>query len=297
MKKSRAFSLVELSIVIMIIGILIAGVIQGSRIIAQMKLSAARSLTQGSDVNGISDIILWLDATAEGMLANASSGSTTYISDGDEISPWTDQNPQTTSKFSFTQSTAGAYPTYKQNGINGLPTLRFDPATDGTAGDALFTSYSATLNPSQFTIFIVLQPIEIGSSGDTHLSYSGGGYHRLDYRNSLERVDFWTYYGGFVSGPSITGVSHNKVHILDFIMDATTKYIYRDGANLISSAIGGNTPGSSGGFILGSSSASGGSQSFDGYISEFIMFSRALKTAERQSVEKYLGKKYGVKIS
>ena len=58
MKQNRAFSLVELSIVILVIGIVIAGVTQTSRLIGQMKLSSARTLSQSSDVNGIKDLIL-----------------------------------------------------------------------------------------------------------------------------------------------------------------------------------------------------------------------------------------------
>ncbi|MFM7621329.1 MAG: prepilin-type N-terminal cleavage/methylation domain-containing protein [Alphaproteobacteria bacterium] len=41
----KAFSLIELSIVILIIGILVAGVTQSSRLIRQMKLLSAQSIT------------------------------------------------------------------------------------------------------------------------------------------------------------------------------------------------------------------------------------------------------------
>jgi hypothetical protein len=35
---------------------------------------------------------------------------------------------------------------------------------------------------------------------------------------------------------------------------------------------------------------------YDGDIGEIIIFDRALKTEERQSIEKYLGQKWGIKI-
>jgi prepilin-type N-terminal cleavage/methylation domain-containing protein len=42
-KPSKAFSLKELSIVVLIIGILIAGVTQGSRLVRQSRLSTAQN--------------------------------------------------------------------------------------------------------------------------------------------------------------------------------------------------------------------------------------------------------------
>ena len=64
--KSLAFSLIELSIVILIIGILIAGVTQGSRLVRESRVKTAQTLTQSSDVSSIKDLVLWLDATKEG---------------------------------------------------------------------------------------------------------------------------------------------------------------------------------------------------------------------------------------
>lgn len=55
-KSNKAFSLIELSIVILIIGILVAGVTQSSRLINQIKLSLAQSITRSSDVNSIDNL-------------------------------------------------------------------------------------------------------------------------------------------------------------------------------------------------------------------------------------------------
>ena len=64
-KKSRAFSLLELSIVILIIGILIAGVTQASRLVAQAKISAAQTQTQSSPVHSINGILLLIEDVLE----------------------------------------------------------------------------------------------------------------------------------------------------------------------------------------------------------------------------------------
>ncbi len=67
----KAFSLIELSVVVLIIGILIAGITQSSRLVRAMKLNTARSLTRSSDVASIRNLTAWFDATAEGVLSSS----------------------------------------------------------------------------------------------------------------------------------------------------------------------------------------------------------------------------------
>ena len=55
-KITKAFSLIELSIVILIIGILVAGVTQSSRLIKQMRLAMIKSMTLNSPVSSIKDL-------------------------------------------------------------------------------------------------------------------------------------------------------------------------------------------------------------------------------------------------
>jgi prepilin-type N-terminal cleavage/methylation domain-containing protein len=291
MKKSRAFSLIELSIVILIIGILVAGVTQGSRVVAQMKLSTARSLTRGSDVNGISDICLWLDVTAEGMLSNAS--GSTNVGDGDTVSAWADQNPQKTARYSFAQGTNAMRPIYKANGINGLPTLYFD-ATNNADGKALLPSSSFVFLTSEVTVFIVMRPIEAPvEEGYLIDSYAETGGERFLIGISSDAKTHLYASGSDVL--DLAAVALNNNYITSAVATSTTSSIYRNGV-LQESGAGLHSAFTADNFSIGSVYV-GESGNFDGYISEFIMFSRALKTAERQSVEKYLGQKYGVKIS
>jgi len=62
-KNLKAFSLIELSIVILIIGILVAGVTQSSRLISQMRLTSLRNITRSSVVPTIQNLTLWLETT------------------------------------------------------------------------------------------------------------------------------------------------------------------------------------------------------------------------------------------
>lgn len=64
-KNKKAFSLIEISIVILIIGILIAGVTQSSRLVEISRISSARTLTKSSPVHSIKNLAGWYEATLE----------------------------------------------------------------------------------------------------------------------------------------------------------------------------------------------------------------------------------------
>ena len=62
-KNNKAFSLIELSIVILVISLLVVGVTKGSRLMSEAKLKSAQALTSSSPVNAMTGVVLWLDAT------------------------------------------------------------------------------------------------------------------------------------------------------------------------------------------------------------------------------------------
>ena len=84
----KAFSLIELSIVILIIGILVAGVTQSSRLIKQMRLQVARNITTSSPVTSIKDLKIWLETSQEGSLISSTNGLNP--DNNDKISSWND---------------------------------------------------------------------------------------------------------------------------------------------------------------------------------------------------------------
>ena len=123
-----AFSLIELSIVILVIGILVAGVTQGTRIMTQSRLSAAKALTTSSPVTLMKGLSLWLEST------NENNFPTGQAVDGANITGWNDSNPQTIEKNNFSRGTSNANIAYEASGINNLPSLKFN----GTTGLANF---------------------------------------------------------------------------------------------------------------------------------------------------------------
>ncbi len=61
----KAFSMIELSIVILIIGILISGILASNAIIKKFRIQTAQTLTISSPVQGISDSVLWLESSLD----------------------------------------------------------------------------------------------------------------------------------------------------------------------------------------------------------------------------------------
>ncbi|MFM6972456.1 MAG: prepilin-type N-terminal cleavage/methylation domain-containing protein [Alphaproteobacteria bacterium] len=142
----KAFSLIEISIVILIIGLLIAGISKASDMLADSKLKSARSVSRGSIVPRLSNLALWLDTSQAESWPDNKRGTQTYTS-----STFSDLNPQTppTVGFKFT----GSY-LYTENTGSNLPFLK--PSADiSSPSPAVPYSSLFDLNGKGLTIFVV----------------------------------------------------------------------------------------------------------------------------------------------
>lgn len=123
-----AFTLIELSIVLIIIGLLASGVIAGKLLIDKAKLASARAATKSSVVPQIENLVLWLDAASEESLRD--NNDNIIENDGVDVKTWSNINPQRGSKNDATQTDPDDQPTYRTSAFNGLPTLEFDGSED-----------------------------------------------------------------------------------------------------------------------------------------------------------------------
>lgn len=285
-KYIKAFSLVELSIVILIIGILVGGVIQGSKLLNVFRLMTARSLTKSSPVSGIKNLVVWYETSStESFIASEAV-------DGSTVSIWYDINPQTTVKNNITQSTTANKPKYYENVFGGIPSVRFDGVNDGVNGDYLSFDFS-NLSNTNFTIFVVDK--KVGINNNYSMFFSGSGSLILGYVGA-NNILFSSPGGDIYYTGDTTPGRVSKIHT--FLLSSTTgkKYWLNGGKNPDSSNSSQKT-------LVSSSSTNNAIGSYKtaypygGDIAEVIMFNRDLTTEERQSIEDYLSKKYSIAIS
>lgn len=289
--KKRAFSLIELSIVILIIGIIIAGITQSSRLVAQFRLSTARTLTNSSAVNSIPDLALWYEATSENSFKEVEAD------DGESLTAWYDINPQLSEKHDGTQASSSYEPTYLADCLNDLPCVSF-------SSGAHFDFDGSILVGTDFTIFIVEKRLT-----SSNRRFLGGSSSTRNQRLVLGYADTDTLGFSFYSNSQNTDVdaySSTDPHVIDtFTHNGTQseRSLHRNGTNFPLSDSSAEVdldqhleayPDA----VLGAyENSSPSSYAFNGYIGEFIVFTRALKTAERQAVEAYLGKKWGLDVA
>lgn len=284
--KKSAFSLIEISIVVLIIGILIAGITQSSRLISSSKTSTAQTLTQSSPVSANKGLMLWLETSTDASFV------TTEASDNENISRWNDINSQTVSKlYALPAAGGGATDAIKYKAVStigGLPSLYFD----GTAGLALSSSTASivaapifTEGASEFTFFTVARE---NSNGAKYVFYNGtkgtNGWGFGD-NGTLEVIS---------ASADHTGGSYNTnpvIHSGSF--DSTTLKLFNNGTAVTLSSTSPTIVTPTGNFFVGTTDVAG-ANAWAGYISEIIIYNHALQDSDRQSVEQYLGKKYGI---
>ena len=287
--KKFAFSLIEISMVILIIGILIAGVSTGIDLFQDARLSTARTLTKNSRVNRIPDLELWLETTLD------ESFFTSEKIHNSNISSWLDINIQSNFKKSVSQSTSAQKPKYISRAFdNSLPAVQFDGSNDN------FPFNSTYMNGGNFTIFVVEQRRSAG----THKYFIGGGsgvFHLGYSESSTIRVGQYGVADANFFDYTVNNFKTSEIipRIHTFILSSTNgkKYWLNGGSTPDKSSNNLSTLSNFSGYIGITEYSSGAPHYFSGDIGEIIIFSRELTDKERIDVEKYLSKKFNISLS
>lgn len=278
-KHQKAFSLVELSMVILIIGILIAGVSQGIDLYEDFRINTAKTLTLNSRAGRVPDLVSWIETSMN------NSFDDTEEKDGLTISNWHDINPIITpnSKKNFTQTTVASRPYYNKNVSNGLPAVKFE------SGRHLVFDGGILVN-TDFTMFIVERKL---SNSTTWIFHGGSAVGNNQVFHSGYRSDTNFTFDFYNNG--IDYISNNlagtktRIHTLFFSKIDGQKYWLNGGKNPDSNDASKLNP-------VSTSTTNKLGSSYTGYIFEIIYYNRAIYDNERIDIEKYLSKKYNIPI-
>jgi hypothetical protein len=279
--KKTAFSIVELSIVALIISALIGTIISANRMLFNSKLSTAQTLTKSSPVNDIDNLALWYETTMPKSFDDLEADN------NKAVTTWYDLSPNKVNATS-----AGA-PKYMTDVVNGLPVIRFA----GTATDYLTFDGSAIVN-SNYTVFTVdarrgtpnFNTI-LGGTGTSafqnfhHLYYNSTTFRIAHYGDGSAGIDYINY--------TIPGYVSPIFQIKSTTFSSSVGRSYYENGTLRSSitSSGAKTPIAS---WVGSAIGRFTTNYFTGDIAEIIIFNRALTKTERKDVEQYLGAKWDI---
>jgi prepilin-type N-terminal cleavage/methylation domain-containing protein len=296
-KSHKAFSLIELSIVILIIGILVAGVTQSSRLVKQIRLASIKSMTLSSPVSSIKDLAVWLESALD------TSFNDSEESNGLAVTTWFDINPQTATKNNAISPSASENPIYLENGINGLPAL----SSDGT-NDVMLINNLTDSFVNGFTWIGVLKWTGSGTRGYFGLKSDYGSPNNLvtlfldDCNGAINcfrvtsRAD-----GGLASyfGFNTPTFIKSDPHIISIVRRTNSLMNYDNGAQIGPTVNDSSVAGiyrSAGPWAIFKYTNSN-TLYFQGVAGEYILIGRAIADDERKDIEKYLSKKWGIKIA
>ena len=288
----RAFSLIELSIVILIIGILVAGVTQSSRLIKAMKIQSARQLTMSSPVPSISNLNLWLETTLE------KSFNDTETSNGSTITKWYDINSQSSFKNDAYQTNTTRAPIYNFN--ESLPLVNFNGNNDGQ----FFNLPDDTIpsGDSAFTMFLAIRLAKDAAAKNHDFLCAGMWSNpitliRLDNTNGFKFTNFTGGVGSTVYWPQTSNQAVGTLTLFTASYKNTNQRFVSAHVNGVQSfqvnVADARSTGSGYNRISGNGWVN--FEYFRGDIAELIIFSKFLNDEERKSVESYIMKKWSIK--
>lgn len=303
-KKVKGFTLIELSIVLVVIALLVAAIIGGDKIVRLANLSRARMLTNSSPVIGMESLVLWLEATSKKSFNNRTPGK------GERISTWYDINPQLNIKHSATQLTVSAQPTYVEDAIRGLPAIRFDGVNDSLISGKI-SDWKFFQQAKDHTYFIVFKTfssnpnnfqLPLSTSLADLISGRGMDFVIEDRASQGRNQQVWGTVSS--SGTAVYEVTtpNDGVNLTRANMAGVTyKYgrtgndarLYVNGVLAVSlegNGAAGSSVNSNSTLYIGADYQN--SYPFNGYIAEVLVFNELLSDAELNDVQTYLSKKW-----
>jgi hypothetical protein len=230
------------------------------------RTAALSSWIAAPDIAGLQ---LWLDAD----------DSDTITLNGSTVSQWNDKSGN---GYHVSQATASNQPTLTSNVLNSKNVLRFD------GGDYL-TNASATPvgGSTNRTIFVVFN--YTGSNIRYAFMLGPNGASSGQQFGISQEIAVRVSFGNRIWSSSV-GSSHSIVSIVLDGTSTTDISAWQNGTSLSISSTLSNTINTQSSFGVGGQ----GSSLLIGDVAEVLVYSSALSTSDRESVESYLSSKWGI---
>ncbi len=234
------------------------------------------------------------------------------------LSVWNDVSSSTGTRNNATQTTEANRPLYLTNCINSLPCIRFREVGGTNTYFDFDGSKIGNVSGSDYTIFIVEKKEGTIAGPASIIGSSLAGSETLSFGYSDNDTISWSHGNGTTDNATTDSdlqlEDNNAVlHVIinenkkDFGATANDNFFYYANGNNTPQTLTSNGNGIAGAaeankFLPSYDNASiatgyrGGNQTFyTGSIGEIIIYSKSLKTDERDAVEEYLIKKWQIK--
>jgi hypothetical protein len=239
-----------------------------------------RPRASGFNPKSISGLAQWLDA--------ADATTLTLVSGA--VSSWADKSGNSRN---VAQTTANNRPTTTT--INGKTAVLFDGSND------LMTFTGVSRTDETWIIAAAQSPHQTGDRA--FVSDQGNGHGIGTVPSAVKLVD--VSFGGFTEGVerlrvqySATSTTPTGPLVVSVVRSSSGLYVFIDGTQR-SSYVNGATYGTSPKATTIKAVGGYGSGTFNlsGWIGEVLCYDRALSASDRNQIEKYLGKKWGITVA
>jgi len=279
-----AFSLIELSVVILVISILVVGATQGYNLVKSAQISNARGLTAKSPITQIQGVIAWYETSLKDSFDESQARDDANISSWKDIS----LNSILNGYNKLETATPSTNIKYVRSAINKIPAVKF-------TGSSKLSLTDFTQGPSsQATVFLV---IKLNYTPDTTNFKTIFDGNSTDFSFSIKSDGVQINNGLITNSASVANsFSNSKEYAIAIYFNGSNSKVY---VNKVDSMFGGVALNANGtnqliGMTLGTNRS--GTIGFNGYISEVAVFNRVIKTTERKEIFYYLSKKYNIDI-
>jgi prepilin-type N-terminal cleavage/methylation domain-containing protein len=292
----KAFSLIEISMVILIVGILISGISKSIDLYEDFILQNARKITKNSIVPRIEGLGLWLETTLD-----ESFNSDFKRQDGSNFLPW---KSNALSGFRIPISNGGPAFYYNKK-INFLPSVsvtnggyfRGYITSDNITSESLVSNDGVTI----FTVFVCYVGNYPGTCGTMFAVESPDSTYRYGISHMWGNLSFWIGNSSNLNSIDYGYVDKNmsNPHIFGARANTSKAILSIDGSRVATSdVLQSMTPSNKVYVKIGYST--GGSWSYrfmQGAVGEIIIYGRPLTNKEFRSVEEYLSKKWRIPLN